>query len=97
MLDCLNFLCFYTNLLTSLPLLSFSAHTFLAFGAGITYCPGRKFARNELKLLVVYLLHRLNLKLADPQCDTPGLNATRAGIGIFPPVQDVNVDITLRQ
>ncbi|RYY83772.1 cytochrome P450 [archaeon] len=73
-----------------------SANTFLAFGAGITYCPGRKFARNELKILLVYILHRLDVQLVDKDCPMPGVNASRAGIGIFPPDRDVDVSVKLR-
>lgn len=73
-----------------------SANTFLAFGAGVTYCPGRKFARNELKILLVYFLHRLDVQLVDKDCPIPCVNASRAGIGIFPPANDVDVTVSLR-
>lgn len=77
----------------TLPL---STATFLAFGAGISHCPGRRFARNELKCLLVYILSRLDLSLTSQDVTPPSFLATRAGIGIFPPAHDVLVNVKLK-
>eukprot|EP01034_Spumella_vulgaris_P029595 gene29595-36670_t len=70
-------------------------------GAGIAYCPGRRFTRNEIKILAAFLLTRLDFTLianADSKLGSrdapqkvvyPGVDGSRAGIGIFPPKSDV--------
>lgn len=60
------------------------SNTFLPFGGGPTLCPGRRFARNEIKTLLVHLLGNFDLALADPNVQ-PGFDGSRAGLGIFPP------------
>jgi cytochrome P450 len=74
-----------------------SSSVFLAFGAGVSHCPGRRFARNELKILLVHILARLNIVLDSPHVPEPKFLASRAGIGVFPPDSDVAVHIRLRQ
>ena len=45
---------------------------FLPFGGGSHYCPGRKFARNEIKTFISYLLLNFNMELdgANPNPNT---------------------------
>lgn len=73
-----------------------SSSVFLAFGAGVSHCPGRRFARNELKCLLVYILSRLELSLVDQDVKMPKFLASRAGIGIFPPAEDVLIDVKIK-
>lgn len=69
--------------------------TFIPFGAGIAYCPGRRFIRAEVKLFFMHLilnldfalLNREEVVLPDPQ---------RAGIGVFPPLKDIDCFIKKR-
>jgi hypothetical protein len=35
---------------------------FIPFGGGATYCPGRKFARNEIKTMVAQLFVRFKVE-----------------------------------
>ena len=81
----------------------------MPFGGGYTLCPGRRFARNEVKTMVVFLLTRFQFGFA-PEGGSggsggsgtgerfvpahPGFDGARAGLGIFPPKNDVNVFIT---
>lgn len=70
---------------------------YLPFGGGVYWCPGRKFARNEIKTLVAYLLVNFEMSFVNPglaakaQFDYDG---SRAGIGIFPP--KAGLDLRLR-
>jgi cytochrome P450 len=65
------------------------------FGGGISMCPGRKFASYEIKAFVAELLYRYDLELVeqDKQLKT---DPTRAGLGIYVPLGDVDVRITKR-
>ncbi|PRP93189.1 Lanosterol 14-alpha demethylase [Enhygromyxa salina] len=62
----------------------------MPFGAGVSMCPGRFFAINEVKLLVALMLSRFELELAAPG-PLPGFDLSRAGLGIYPPSHDVVV------
>ena len=44
-----------------------------AFGAGLSMCPGRKFAIREIKLVVAKLLSRFDINLIHPNASPPGL------------------------
>ena len=69
---------------------------FLPFGAGISLCPGRHFARNEIKLFLVTLLDLVDLEptVAPADLKHPGHLLSRAGLGIFPPAHDIQVRYT---
>lgn len=74
-----------------------SASVFLPFGAGISLCPGRRFARNEVKIIVTLLLSRFNFAFADGESgDHPGVDGARAGFGIFPPGREMQVTVARR-
>lgn len=66
------------------------ASAFLPFGSGISMCPGRHFARNEIKLALITLLQLFEFA---PQGELkhPGYLLSRAGLGIYPPAKDVTV------
>ena len=59
-----------------------------AFGGGITMCPGRFFAMNEIRLLVVVFLHNWDMHLDGR---VPDRSRERAGFGIMQPVHDPTV------
>lgn len=64
-----------------------SSLCFLPFGGGASYCPGRKFARNEIKTFVAQLFLRFDVSFENP-ADAPTLlemDYSRAGLGIFFP------------
>ncbi len=72
-----------------------SSMTFLPFGAGLTLCPGRRFARNEIKILLVFLLNKFDFEIVDKKVK-PVIDGGRAGIGIFPPRNDIMANIRKR-
>jgi cytochrome P450 len=69
---------------------------YLPFGAGAHYCPGRKFARNEIKTIVAFLLANYQLSFVDDAAATAGaadLDGSRAGLGVFPPKKGLDLKI----
>jgi cytochrome P450 len=74
---------------------STSSSVFLPFGAGVAYCPGRRFVRNEIKIFMIFLVLNLDLELVDPK-KVPEIDGSRAGIGIFPPKDDISIKLKLR-
>jgi hypothetical protein len=70
----------------------FSGAAFLPFGGGVTLCPGRRFARNEVKCLVAFLLTEFEFAFVGAPVH-PGHDGARAGLGIFPPKGDVAVSV----
>jgi hypothetical protein len=71
-----------------------SAGDVLAFGGGASMCPGRHFALMELRLVLVAMLSRWELRLCEP--GLPPLHAQRAGLGVLPPERDVRAQARLR-
>ncbi|MFO0695877.1 MAG: cytochrome P450 [Polyangiales bacterium] len=70
------------------------AFPLLPFGAGPSMCPGRHFARNEMKLVVATLLAGYELELLDRQ--VPAFDLNRIGFGTTPPARDVRVRLRKR-
>ncbi len=73
----------------------FRSNVFLPFGAGIAYCPGRRFIRSEVKLLFIFLILNLDFELRNPD-DVADIDPLRAGVGVFPPKNDIEVFVTNR-
>ncbi|XP_014876307.1 25-hydroxycholesterol 7-alpha-hydroxylase isoform X1 [Poecilia latipinna] len=67
----------------------------MPFGSGSSMCPGRYFAINEIKQFVCLLLLYFDLQLEDGQ-NRPGLDPSRAGLGILLPSSDVRFRYRLR-
>jgi hypothetical protein len=62
---------------------------YLPFGGGVSMCPGRFFARNEIKILVATLLTWCETELASVAL--PALDFSRVGLGVLPPREDVSI------
>mmetsp|Transcript_16611 Transcript_16611/g.25002 ORF Transcript_16611/g.25002 Transcript_16611/m.25002 type:complete len:518 (-) Transcript_16611:185-1738(-) len=81
-----------------------SSLCFIPFGGGVSYCPGRKFARNEIKALAAQLLLRFNIEFMRPTSSEnsrdpyvppiPDVDYSRAGLGVFQP-KDCHIKISL--
>ncbi|KAM4727831.1 cytochrome P450 7B1 isoform 2-T2 [Anableps anableps] len=67
----------------------------MPFGSGSSMCPGRYFAINEIKQFVCLLLLYFDLQLDDGQ-NRPGLDPSRAGLGILLPSSDIRFRYRLR-
>lgn len=69
---------------------------FIPFGGGATYCPGRKFARNEIKTFAAQMFLRFQITFEDPEDLTKPveMDFSRAGLGIFLP-KNGNVKVKL--
>ena len=78
--------------------------SFRPFGGGVTYCPGRVLAKEEVFGFLAILLHRFDLRLAksgipgQAQQAFPRLDDSIPTLGISGPVKgmDVLVDLSLR-
>lgn len=66
----------------------------LPFGGGNSMCPGRFFARNEIKVLVATMIAWLDTELLTTAL--PPLDFRRIGLGTMPPMHDVDVRIRAR-
>ena len=65
---------------------------FMPFGAGISMCPGRHWAMNEIKLLVALLLQNCEWQLMDGETAAlPPVDYSRVGIGVYQPKRDMQV------
>lgn len=63
----------------------------MPFGAGVSMCPGRFFAMNEIKLFIARALSSWEIEA--PTGPIPDFELSRAGLGIYPPAHDVQVRV----
>ncbi|KAG1927020.1 cholesterol 7-alpha-monooxygenase [Pimephales promelas] len=63
-------------------------HFLIPFGSGVSECPGRFFALNEIKQFLAVTLWRYDLHLCDAGVPLDP-DARRAGLGVLPPSRDV--------
>ncbi|XP_061776507.1 5-beta-cholestane-3-alpha,7-alpha-diol 12-alpha-hydroxylase-like [Nerophis ophidion] len=68
----------------------------MPWGAGVSICPGRFFATNELKQFVFLMLVYFEFELLDPEEAIPGIDSKRLGFGSMHPVRDVRFRYRLR-
>ncbi|XP_037363920.1 cytochrome P450 7A1 [Talpa occidentalis] len=62
---------------------------YMPFGSGATICPGRLFAVHEIKQFLILMLTCFELELVDSHVKCPPLDQSRAGLGVLPPLNDV--------
>ncbi|XP_048865914.1 cytochrome P450 7A1 [Brienomyrus brachyistius] len=72
-------------------------HFLLPFGSGVSECPGRFFAVNEIKQFLTLTLCYYDMELQDPTMPPLTTDCTRAGLGILPPKQDISLRYRLRR
>ena len=75
-----------------------STQAFLPFGGGASLCPGRRFARNEIKALVAVLFSSYDLEVeGSAYASRPAFDGSRAGLGIFPPASSPRLHVSPKQ
>ncbi|XP_006877024.1 PREDICTED: cholesterol 7-alpha-monooxygenase-like [Chrysochloris asiatica] len=62
---------------------------YMPFGSGATICPGRIFAVHEIKEFLILMLSYFELELVESQVKCPPLDQSRVGLGILPPLNDI--------
>lgn len=68
----------------------------MPWGAGVSMCPGRFFATNELKQFVFLMLVYFDLELKNPDEKIPEIDTSRWGFGTMHPTRDVEFRYRLR-
>nr|XP_057922839.1 5-beta-cholestane-3-alpha,7-alpha-diol 12-alpha-hydroxylase-like [Doryrhamphus excisus] len=68
----------------------------MPWGAGVSICPGRFFATNELKQFVFLMLVYFEFELLDPEQKIPEIDVKRLGFGAMHPENDVQFRYRLR-
>jgi cytochrome P450 len=66
----------------------------MPYGGGVSMCPGRFLANNEIMQFVGLALTRLDIELREPEL--PLLDKTRAGLGALPPTREIGCRIRRR-
>ncbi|XP_041847819.1 5-beta-cholestane-3-alpha,7-alpha-diol 12-alpha-hydroxylase-like [Melanotaenia boesemani] len=68
----------------------------MPWGAGVSMCPGRFFATNELKQFVFLMLVYFEFELKNPDEKIPEIDVRRWGFGSMQPMNDVQFRYKLR-
>lgn len=68
----------------------------MPWGAGVSICPGRFFATNELKQFIFLMLVYFEFELLDHEMEIPGIDVRRWGFGTMQPNRDVPFRYRLR-
>jgi len=70
------------------------AQAFMPFGAGVSMCPGRHWARNEILILVALLVQQCEWKVEGD--GVPQQDYSRVGIGVYQPKGDMKISYRYR-
>ena len=68
----------------------------MPWGAGVSMCPGRFFAMNELKQFVFFMILYFDFELKNPNEEVPDIDVKRWGFGAMQPTRDVGFRYRLR-
>lgn len=68
----------------------------MPWGAGVSMCPGRFFATNEMKQFVFLMLTYFDFELKNPDEEIPGIDIRRWGFGSMQPTRDIRFRYRLR-
>jgi cytochrome P450 len=63
---------------------------YMPFGGGKSMCPGRFFAKNEMKIALALVLRYVEWRLVDTEA-VPSQKPERVGFGIAPPNKDIQI------
>lgn len=70
---------------------------FMPFGSGNAICPGRLFAVQEIKQFLILMLSYFELEFVESHVNCPPLDQSRAGLGILPPLNDIEFKYKFKQ
>lgn len=66
------------------------------FGGGVSLCPGRKMAKEQVFAFVAILIHRFNIKLnPDTRQAFPQLNVSTPALGVTSPAKGMDIFVDL--
>ena len=66
------------------------------FGVGVSLCPGRKIAREQVFAMVAILIHRFDVKLnQDMRQEFPRLNVSTPALGVIGPAKGMDILVDL--
>ncbi|KAL8804075.1 MAG: hypothetical protein Q9182_002788 [Xanthomendoza sp. 2 TL-2023] len=66
------------------------------FGGGVSLCPGRKLAREQVFTIVAILIHRFNVRMSqDKKQEFPRLNVSTPALGVTGPAKDMDIHVEL--
>ncbi|KAL8812803.1 MAG: hypothetical protein Q9200_000770 [Gallowayella weberi] len=66
------------------------------FGGGVSLCPGRKVARQQVFTMVAILIHRFDARLSrDKKQEFPRLNVSTPALGVTGPAKDMDIHVEL--
>ena len=66
------------------------------FGGGVSLCPGRKIAKEQVFAFVAILIHRLDIKLnQDMRQEFPKLNVSTPALGVMGPAKGMDIFVDL--
>lgn len=68
----------------------------MPWGAGVSMCPGRFFAVNELKQFIFLMLTYFEFELKNPDEEIPDIDVRRWGFGTMQPTRDIPFRYRLR-
>ncbi|XP_005634370.1 5-beta-cholestane-3-alpha,7-alpha-diol 12-alpha-hydroxylase [Canis lupus familiaris] len=71
-------------------------HYTMPWGSGVSICPGRFLATNEMKLFVLLMVTYFDLELVDPNTPVPPVDPQRWGFGTTQPSHEVRFRYRLR-
>ena len=65
---------------------------FMPFGGGVSLCPGRHWARNEIVMLVALLLQHVEWRV-EGTAKVPSMDYSRVGIGVYQPKGELQLSL----
>ncbi|XP_051015876.1 cytochrome P450 7A1 [Acomys russatus] len=69
---------------------------YMPFGSGASVCPGRLFAIQQIKQFLILMLSYFEVELVESCATCPPLDQSRAGLGILPPLNDIEFKYKLK-
>ena len=81
---------------TSMGKIAPSIKSMKPFGGGVTLCPGRHLAVNEIVVFIATALRRFDIQLVEGQTEAR-IDTSYSATGTYPPDRNVSVRIRLRK